>query len=94
MDAGHYLGRGIAPQHRFNEDNVFGQRKNCNRPGGTTRAAFRAGVIGRIGLARVEALEAATAVPKWSREQLIALKAEYRAKTRELLRARASKTTT
>lgn len=86
MDAGHYLGRGIAPQHRFNEDNVFGQRKNCNRPGGTTRAAFRAGVIERIGLAAVEALEADTAVPKWTREGLIALKATYRARTRELTR--------
>lgn len=88
MDAGHYLGRSIAPQHRFNEANVFGQRKNCNRPGGTTRAAFRAGVIARIGLPAVEALEADTTVPKWTREGLIALKAEYRAKLRDLLKAR------
>lgn len=86
MDAGHYLARSIAPQHRFNENNVFGQRKNCNRPGGTTRAAFRAGVIERIGLAAVEALEADNQVPKWTREGLIALKAHYRAKTRELTR--------
>lgn len=84
MDAGHYLGRSIAPQHRFNENNVFGQRKNCNRPGGTTRAAFRAGVIERIGLAAVEELEADNRVPKWTREELIALKAHYRAKLREL----------
>ena len=84
MDAGHYLGRSIAPQHRFNENNVFGQRKNCNRPGGTTRAAFRAGVIERIGLPAVEELEADTAVPKWTREGLIELKAHYRAKLRAL----------
>jgi len=90
MDAGHYLGRGIAPQHRFNENNVFGQRKNCNRPGGTTRAAFRAGVIARIGLPAVEVLEADAAVPKWTREQLVAMKAHYRAKLRELERARAT----
>ena len=87
MDAGHYLGRGIAPQHRFNEANVFGQRKNCNRPGGTTRAAFRAGVIARIGLPAVEALEADTAVPKWDRDELIALRAHYRAKLRQLEKA-------
>jgi len=84
MDAGHYLARSIAPQHRFNEDNVFGQRKNCNRPGGTTRAAFRAGVIDRIGIERVEALEADNRVPKWTREQLFELIETYRAKTREL----------
>lgn len=84
MDAGHYLSRGSSPQHRFNEDNVFGQRKNCNRPGGTTRDAFRAGVIARIGLARVEALEADNHVPKWTREQLIELKAIYRRKLREM----------
>ena len=84
MDAGHYLSRGSSPQHRFNEDNVFGQRKNCNRPGGTTRDAFRAGVIDRIGLARVEALEADNNVPKWTREQLTELKATYRRKLREL----------
>lgn len=84
MDAGHYLSRGSSPQHRFNEDNVFGQRKNCNRPGGTTRDAFRAGVIARIGLARVEALEADNHVPKWERQQLIDLKATYRRKLREL----------
>lgn len=84
MDAGHYLARSIAPQHRFTENNVFGQRKNCNRPGGTTRAAFRAGVIDRIGLEAVEALEADNKVRKWQRDELIALKAHYRAKRREL----------
>jgi hypothetical protein len=84
MDAGHYLARSIAPQHRFNENNVFGQRKNCNRPGGATRGAFRAGVIGRIGLAAVEALEADVAVKKWTREELLWIKAHYRAKRREL----------
>lgn len=89
MDAGHYLGRSIAPQHRFNERNVFGQRKNCNRPGGTTRAAFRAGVIARTSRESVEALEADTTVPKWTREGLIALKATYRAKLRDLSKARA-----
>lgn len=90
MDAGHYLGRSIAPQHRFNENNVFGQRKNCNRPGGTTRAAFRAGVIERIGLAAVEELEADNRIPKWTREELIALKAAYRKKLRELNQTRSS----
>lgn len=84
MDAGHYLARSIAPQHRFNPDNIFGQRKNCNRPGGTTRAAFRAGVIERIGIERLEALEADNTVHKWTREEVRAIRDEYRAKARDL----------
>lgn len=86
MDAGHYLSRGSSPQHRFNEDNVFGQRKNCNRPGGTTRDAFRAGVLARIGPERLEALESDTAPRKYTRDELLALIDHYRAKTRELKR--------
>ncbi len=83
MDAGHYLARSIAPQHRFNLDNIFAQRKNCNRPGGATRVAFRAGVIARIGVERVEALEADTSVHKWTREEVRAIRDDFRA----LLRA-------
>jgi hypothetical protein len=84
MDAGHYLSRGSSSHLRFNENNVFGQRKNCNRPGGTTRAAFRAGVIARIGLAAVEALEADQTVAKWTIEDLKAMKKAYQAKLKEL----------
>lgn len=84
MDAGHYLSRGAAPHLRFDERNVFGQRKNCNRPGGTTRAAFRAGVIARIGLEAVEALECDQEPRKWSIDDLKQIKATYAAKVREL----------
>lgn len=83
MDAGHYLARSVAPQHRFNLSNIFGQRKNCNRPGGATRGAFRAGVIARIGREAVEALEADTAVHKWTKEEVRAIRDDYRARLRE-----------
>lgn len=84
MDCGHYLSRGSAPHLRFNEDNAFGQRKNCNRPGGTTRAAFRAGVIARIGLERVESIESDQSSPKWSHDDLRAIRDEYRRRLKEL----------
>jgi len=84
VDAGHYLARSMAPHARFNEDNIFAQRKNCNRPGGTTRAAFRAGVIARIGLARVEAVEAPAPVHKWTRDEVRGIRDHYRAKLRDL----------
>lgn len=84
MDAGHYLSRGSAPHLRFDERNVHGQRKNCNRPGGATRAAFRDGLITRIGLEAVEALEADQTPGKWTIDELKAIKAEYRAKLKAL----------
>jgi hypothetical protein len=88
MDAGHYRSRGSAPHLRFDERNVHGQRKNCNRPGGTTHAAFRAGMIARIGLETLEALEADQTPRHYTIEDLKALKKHYQAKTRELLKAR------
>lgn len=83
-DAGHYLSRGSHSHLRFDERNVFRQRKGCNRPGGTTAAAFRLGVIKRIGLAAVEALEADQTSRKWTVEQLQEIKATYKLKLKQL----------
>lgn len=57
VDAGHYLSRGSHPNLAFVEMNINAQRKSCNRPGGTTAAQFRLGMIERYGLEAVEALE-------------------------------------
>jgi hypothetical protein len=84
MDAGHYLARSVAPHLRFNEDNVHGQRKNCNRPGGTTRSAFRAGLVARIGEDRVQALENDHSVRKWTQDDFRAIRDTYRAKLKAL----------
>lgn len=86
MDAGHYLSRGSAPHLRFDERNVHGQRKNCNRPGGTTRKKFRQGMIDRIGLEAVEALEADQDERKWTIPDLEAMVEHYKLKTKELKR--------
>lgn len=84
VDAGHFRSRGAAGHLRFNEDNCFAQRKNCNRPGGTTYAAFRAGVVARIGEARVNALEADNTPHKWTHDELRGVRDTYRAKLKEL----------
>lgn len=84
MDAGHYLSVGSAPHLRFVEANVHGQRKNCNRPGGTTRDRFRAGMIQRIGLEAVEALEADQDDRKHTIDDLKALIAHYKQRIKEL----------
>jgi hypothetical protein len=84
IDAGHYLSRGSSCHLRFDERNVHAQRKNCNRPGGTTRAAFRAGMEARIGLEALEALEADQASREWTADDLRAIRALYRDKLKEL----------
>jgi hypothetical protein len=88
VDAGHYLSRGSAPHLKFDERNVFAQRKNCNRPGGATRADFRAGVLARIGLDAVEALESDQSVKQYRADDLKAITAEYRAKVRAIEKGR------
>lgn len=86
-DAGHYLSRGSAPHLAFDERNVHGQRKNCNRPGGTTRDKFRAGLITRIGLEAVEALEADQEPRRFRHDDYRQIRDTYRAKANELQRS-------
>jgi endogenous inhibitor of DNA gyrase (YacG/DUF329 family) len=82
IDAGHFLSRGSTPELRFDERNVHAQLKSCNRPGGTTRNSFRYGMIARVGLKVVEWLEGPHEPRKYTRDELIALRDEYRAKAR------------
>ena len=79
-DAGHYRSRGSAPHLRFDARNIFAQCKRCNRYLGGNAAAMRVGMVQRIGLAEVEALEADNDEKKWTREELQAIKAERRKK--------------
>lgn len=83
-DAGHYRSVGSAPHLRFNEDNCHRQRKRCNRDGAGRAVDYRVGLIGRIGLARVEALEADQEPEKWTAEELVAIRETYRAKLKAL----------
>lgn len=83
-DCGHYRSTGSASHLRFDEDNAHGQRKVCNRYGAGRAVDYRIGLIARIGLQRVEALEADNQVHKWTADELRAIKAKYRAKLKEL----------
>lgn len=80
-DCGHFRSRGSAGHLRFNEDNAFGQRKYCNTYGALN---FREGVIVRIGLARVEAIENNNITHKWERSELIDIKKLYKDKLKKL----------
>lgn len=89
VDAGHYRSTGAAPHLRFDERNCHAQSKQENRYLSGNAADYRIGLIARIGLAAVEALEADNTVRKYTVEDLKQIKATYRAKLRELKRATA-----
>jgi len=84
VDAGHYLSRGSHPHLAFVEMNINAQRKNCNRPGGTTDAAHKQGMIKRYGLEAVEALEADTTPRRYRDDDYRAIRDMYRMKLKEL----------
>ena len=83
-DAGHYRSRGSAPHLRFDERNVHAQLKQCNRYDSGNVVGYRLGLIARIGLAAVEALEADQLPRHYSIEQLRGIKAHYTSLARTL----------
>ena len=87
VDAGHYRSVGAAPHLRFDERNCHAQSKQDNRYLSGNAVDYRIGLIQRIGLEAVEALEADQSVRKYTIEDLKAITAHYRALTRELKRA-------
>lgn len=84
FDAGHYRSIGSAPHLRFDERNVHGQQKQCNRYGAGRAVDYRIGLIARIGIDAVDSLEADNEPRKYSIEDLKQIIATYRQKIREL----------
>ncbi len=89
VDAGHYRSTGAAPHLRFDENNCHAQSKHDNRYLSGNVAEYRIGLIDRIGLEAVEALERDQSVRRYTIEDLQAIKALYRQKIKELRRAAA-----
>lgn len=69
---------------RFDERNAHGQTKACNRYGAGRAVDYRVGLVVRLGREAVEALESDNAPHKWQRDELIAIKADYMARTKKL----------
>lgn len=84
VDAGHYRSVGSAPHLRFNEDNCHAQSKHDNQWKSGNAVDYRIGLIKRIGLERVEALECDNDLRKYSIEDLKQIIATYRGKIRTL----------
>lgn len=79
-DAGHYRSVGSAPELRFNEDNCHKQAVYCNRNLSGNVVMYRKGLIDRIGVERVEALECDFKSKKYTVEDLHNIKDKYKEK--------------
>jgi hypothetical protein len=90
FDAGHFRSVGSAPHLRFDERNVHGQCKRCNRWGSGMASGYRVGLLVLLGMDQVQALEADQTPRKWSIEELKALRDTYRAKAKALEATNAS----
>ena len=88
-DCGHYRSVGSAPHLRYDPMNAHGQRKQCNRYKSGNAADYRIGLIARVGLAAVEALEADQTAKKHTIPELQEIIIEYNRKLKELRRGNA-----
>ena len=89
--AGHYRTTAAAPELRFEPLNVNLQcNRNCNMGKSGNLLGYRPGLIAKIGIEAVEWLEGPHEPKKYTVEQLKAITAEYRAKTRELKKGQAA----
>lgn len=84
FDAGHYRSRGSAPHLRFDLRNIHGQCKRCNRYLSGNVNNFRDGLLHRIGIESLLALESDNTPRKWSIDDLKEIKALYKRKLKEL----------
>lgn len=95
FDAGHWMGKGARPELRLEPFNIWLQCKACNggsakyaRKGESVKEGFEAGVIARIGEEAAMALKHDHRARHYTVDDLKAITKEYRAKTRELKKAK------
>ncbi len=88
-DAGHYRTVGSNPALRFEPINCHRQCSPCNTRLSGNIVNYRIELVKRIGAEALDWLEGPHEAKKYTVEELKAMTAEYRAKTRELKRAAA-----
>ncbi|PBJ02083.1 recombination protein NinG [Pseudomonas sp. ACN5] len=88
-DAGHYRSVGACPELRFEPLNIHRQCVKCNRNLSGNAVEYRIRLVLRIGADKVAWLEGPHQPRKHTVDEIKSIKAEYRAKTRELKRAAA-----
>jgi hypothetical protein len=88
--AGHYRSVGANPELRFEPLNVWKQCAPCNTHLSGNLVNYRISLLQEIGAAKVEWLEGPHEPRKYTVEEIKTIKAEYRAKTRELKKGEAA----
>jgi rubredoxin len=83
-DAGHYRSVGACPELRFEQLNIHRQCVKCNRNLSGNAVEYRIRLVHRIGADKVAWIEGPHPARKYTVEEIKAIKAEFRAKTREL----------
>ena len=83
-DAGHYRSVGACPELRFEPLNVHRQCVKCNRNLSGNAVEYRIRLVKRIGADQVAFLEGPHQARKYTIDDLKAIKAEYRAKIKQL----------
>lgn len=89
-DAGHYRTVGSNPALRFEPLNCHKQCVPCNQHKSGNIVEYRINLVLRIGSEKVDWLEGPHEPQKYTVEELKAMTADYRAKTRELKRREAA----
>ena len=88
--ASHFRSVGSSPEHRFNPANVHKACSVCNSHLSGNILRYQPELIRRIGLEAVETLLGPSEPKRYTIEDLKAITAEYRAKTKELKRGNAA----
>jgi hypothetical protein len=83
-DAGHYRSVGACPELRFEPLNIHRQCVKCNRNLSGNAVEYRIRLVQRIGAEKVAWLEGLHSPCKYTVEEIKAIKAKYRAMTKEL----------
>jgi hypothetical protein len=78
------MSRGARPDLRFDLDNIHKQCAPCNEHLSGNIANYRIELVKRIGQAGVDRLEGPAKPDKLTRDELIEMKARFRAMAREL----------
>ncbi len=89
-DAGHYRSVGACPELRFEPLNIHRQCVKCNRNLSGNAVEYRIRLVQRIGAEKVAWLEGLHAPCKYTVDEIKAIKAKYRAMTRELKKGEAA----
>jgi hypothetical protein len=83
-DAGHYRSVGACPELRFEPLNIHRQCVKCNRNLSGNAVEYRIRLVVRIGVEKVAWIEGPHPARKYTVEEIKAIKAEFRAMTKDL----------